>query len=31
MQPVRIENNIFLNIFIFFDCYFMNSLIIANP
>ena len=30
MQPVRIENNIFLNIFIFFDCYFMNSLIIKN-
>lgn len=30
MQPVRIENNIFLSIFIFFDCYFMSSLIIKN-
>ena len=30
MQPVRIENNIFLSIFVFFDCYFMSSLIIKN-
>ena len=28
MQPVRIENNIFLSIFVFFDCIFMSSLII---
>ena len=30
MQPVRIENNIFLSIFVFFDCIFMSSLIIKN-
>lgn len=30
IQPVRIENNIFLSIFIFFDCHFMSSLIIKN-
>lgn len=30
LQPVRIENNIFLSIFVFFDCIFMSQLIVKN-